>query len=780
MAMASTIALLLASGGFLYLDLTEFKRSLAAGLLTQAQIIGANSSAELAFKDEVAATDTLKSLSAEEDICAAALYTPEGKILAQWARTPADRDQIPPAPKADGVIATDDRLCVYSTVKADKQPVGVLYIDSTLGAWHHRRREYTYIVGLLLAAGALLAVGIGWRLQRIVSKPILQLVAGMRLVASEQNYGFRVVDNPGGEIGELSSGFNAMLDELELHRNELHRANEELEVRVQQRTEQLQQEIVERIAAEKSLNQSRQQIEEFFENASIGLLLIGPDGTIARANRMELQTMGYPAEEYVGKDYFRFNADPAAGRRLIDRLWNGESLDACETQVICKDGSIKTIALSGNVRLNEEGQIVHARCFTRDITALKEAEAAERARLEAERASSAKSEFLSRMSHELRTPMNAILGFAQLLQLEDLTEEEEESVSQIRSAGEHLLRLINEVLDISRIEAGALTISLEPVSLQDVTAEVASLIMPLAQQREITVSVELGEFTAGHVLADRQRLTQIILNLVSNAVKYNRKSGSVWIRASQLPGSLLRISVVDTGPGIPANRLHQIFQPFERLGAEVTAIEGTGLGLAFSKRLVEAMGGSIGFETGEGGSTFYVDLPSVQSQMAILEQARQEVTAAAKLPAGEQRCVLLIEDNLSNIRLMEKIFQAREDVKLLVALQGHLGFELAVQHTPDLILLDLNLPDCHGIDLLKRLKGLDETADIPIVVVSADATQSQIAKLIATGALKYLTKPVNVRELLSTVDEVFSLKAIERGTPARRPGPDGTKEDKVA
>jgi CheY-like chemotaxis protein/two-component sensor histidine kinase len=338
-------------------------------------------------------------------------------------------------------------------------------------------------------------------------------------------------------------------------------------------------------------------------------------------------------------------------------------------------------------------------------------------------------------------------------------------------------------LDISRIEAGALTISLEPVSLRDVTTEVASLIMPLSQQRDISVSLELGEFQTAHVLADRQRLTQIILNLVSNGVKYNRKSGSLRIRASELPDSHVRISVTDTGPGIPPERAHQIFQPFERLGAEVTSIEGTGLGLALSKRLVEAMGGSIGFETGEGGTSFYVDLPAVQSQMSVLDTVRPDTPEVAALIGSAERKVLLIEDNMSNIRLMEKIFQSRPQAKLLVAMQGHLGYELAVQHLPDLILLDLNLPDCHGIDLLQRLKGLDETADIPIVVVSADATQAQIARLISTGALKYLTKPVNVRELLTTVDEVFVADRMARRLGSEGPDPDGpdvTGVDKVA
>jgi PAS domain S-box-containing protein len=760
MAVASTVSMLLASIGFLYYDLTAYRTSLASGLATQARVIGTNCSASLSFKDPVSATETLASLRAQDDIRAAALFTPDGKLFAKWGRSQKDLQHLPSRPEADVVHSTNNDLSVFSTVRSEKDVVGILFIDSTLDSWHHRRRQYTDIVGVLILAGALLALAVGSRLQRIISKPIQQLAASMRRVAKEQDYSYRVAATTGGEIGELSSGFNSMLTELETHRNELHTANEELESRVQHRTVQLQLEIAERISAEKSLEESRQTLEEFFENASIGLLLLGPDGTILRANQMELETMGYPAAEYVGKDYFSFNTDPEAGRKLLKLLADGESLDTYETKVLCANGGVKTIVLSCNAQKNPQGEFVWARCFTRDITALKEAEAAEQARREAERASSAKSEFLSRMSHELRTPMNAILGFAQLLQMEELEQEQEESVHQIRTAGEHLLRLINEVLDISRIEAGALTISLEAVSFAEVAGEVKSLIQPLANQRQIAVSLDITNYEAIHVFADRQRLCQVILNLVSNAVKYNRRGGSVAICAHTLEDNRLRICVNDTGTGIPASKVHQIFLPFERLGAEETTIEGTGLGLALSKSLVEAMGGTIGFDTSDAGTSFHVDLPVTASPLVLAELIEEEPVEANDHEM-RPRSVLLIEDNMSNVRLMEKILSGRPSVKLMVAMQGTLGFDIAVEHLPDLILLDLNLPDCHGYDLLKRLKALRETADIPIVVVSADATQAQVSRLLAAGALKYLTKPLNVKELLATLDEVLNAEVVK-------------------
>jgi len=755
MAVASTLTLLLASAGFLYFDLTAFRSSLSSGLATQARVIGANCAAPLTFRDTTVATDTLSSLKAQDDVCAAALFTPDGKLFAKWGRTNTDVSHIPKRSQADSIESLDDHLNVFYTVKLDKDIVGILYISSTLDSWHHRRRQYSAIVGLLMLTGVLVAIVVGSRLQRIVSKPIQHLADSMQRVAKEQDYSHRVAAITGGEIGQLTSGFNTMLVELEAHRDELRNTNEVLETRVQVRTAELQSEILERIAVEESLEQSRAELEEFFENASIGLLFIGPGGEILRANRMELQTMGYPADQYVGRDYFSFNADPGSSRRLLDILERGESVGSFETVVVCSDGQSKIIALTCNSLMSADGKFLRARCFTRDITALKEAEEAERARVAAERASSAKSEFLSRMSHELRTPMNAILGFAQLLQMEVLDEEQKDSVDQIRTAGEHLLRLINEVLDISRIEAGALTISLEPVSFAEVAGEVKSLILPLANQRQITVGLDTSGFETTHVLADRQRLCQVILNLVSNAVKYNRKGGAVEISALLLPDRSVRISVADTGNGIPASKVHNIFMPFERLGAEDSTIEGTGLGLALSKRLVEAMGGTIGFETSTDGTSFFVDLPSAVSPLALMAQGDPYRTPDIAIRDDKPRSILLIEDNLSNVRLMEKILDGRKNIKLLVAMQGTLGFELAVEHGPDMILLDLNLPDCHGHDVLKRLKAHIDTTDIPVVVVSADATQAQVSRLLAAGALKYLTKPLNVKELLTTLDEVL-------------------------
>src|SRR5207247_1289438 len=351
---------------------------------------------------------------------------------------------------------------------------------------------------------------------------------------------------------------------------------------------------------------------------------------------------------------------------------------------------------------------------------------------EAGRAPRAKSEFLSRMSHELRTPLNAILGFGQVLEMDSLDKEQRDSVAHILAAGRHLLGLIDEVLDIARIEAGRLTLSLVPVGMRTVLDDGRSLIRPLGEERRVEVRVESPAASDLYVLADRQRLKQVLLNLLSNAVKYNRADGSIAVWCDTVPENRLRLNVRDTGLGIPPDKLGQLFTPFERLGAEATGVSGTGLGLALSKGLVDAMGGAIGVESTPGqGSIFWVELRRAEAPDADLE-ALDEVEAPG-LPT-RRGTVLYVEDNLSNLKLIERLLARRTGIKLLSAMQGRLGLELAREHRPGLILLDLNLPDVHGSEVLRRLREDASTRDIPVAVISADASPKQVKRLRAAGA----------------------------------------------
>ena len=399
--------------------------------------------------------------------------------------------------------------------------------------------------------------------------------------------------------------------------------------------------------------------------------------------------------------------------------------------------------------------------MSRDVTYKAALEQALRdAKEEAELANRAKSEFLSRMSHELRTPLNAILGFGQLLEMEELDEGMRESVDQILKGGRHLLDLINEVLDIARIETGRMSLSLEPVVVDDALSEALDLIRPLARNRNVSLHVESDESSGVACLADRQRLKQVLLNLLSNAVKYNRDEGRVTVRVARIPGGRACVEVRDQGPGIPPEKLARLFTPFDRLGAEQTKVEGIGLGLALSQRLADAMGGAITAQTTVGeGSTFALELPLAEQPEDRFEGKDGDPapsTGGSELP----RTLLCIEDNPANLKLMHRVVMRRPAWKLLSAMQGSLGLELARQHHPDLILLDLHLPDISGEAVLRSLLADPRTRLIPVVVLSADATPAQVRKILGIGAEAYLTKPLDVRRLLELMDETLTAGSL--------------------
>ena len=396
-----------------------------------------------------------------------------------------------------------------------------------------------------------------------------------------------------------------------------------------------------------------------------------------------------------------------------------------------------------------------------DITARRLAQDAIRsARDEAERANRAKSEFLSRMSHELRTPLNAIIGFGQLLERANLTSMQTDNAREILNAGNHLLTLINEVLDLARIDSGTFPINLEPISLGLLIADCLNLIRPLAETYGIRLN-EVECYCGTPVLADSTRLKQVLLNLLSNAVKYNRADGSVSV-ACRYQDNIIHIRVNDTGPGLTEEQQARLFTPFERLEADKNAVEGTGIGLALSKRLVELMGGEIGVESRPGiGSTFWLSLPPAQRSSDYAPANNQPLCPVAETEPTQpcasraQVDLLCIEDNPANMRLIQRILEMRANIHLLKAHSSSLGLELAAAHRPALILLDINLPEMDGFEVLRRLRNNAATRDIPIIGISANAMPKDIERALAAGFNGYLTKPLEISQFLALVDETL-------------------------
>jgi len=438
-----------------------------------------------------------------------------------------------------------------------------------------------------------------------------------------------------------------------------------------------------------------------------------------------------------------------------------------EFRIVRPDGEVRHIHGLVKTSYDETGRPVRLTGTNQDITERKRTEVEllryrehleelvrdrtaglEAAKNDAERANKAKSEFLARMSHELRTPMNAIIGFSQVLEVEQINDEQLDFVHEIHRAGDHLLELINELLDLSRIEVGKLVTVLRPVNIQSAVTDAVQITQMLVSAKQISLIDQCDAHAT--VLADPTRLKQILVNLLSNAAKYNRDGGRILLDCHSRDGGILRLAVTDTGPGIPADKLDRLFKPFERLGAEFSAVEGAGIGLALSKQLAELMGGTLGITSTPGeGSTFWVDLPRAP-EMALTETlAQPDMQASADT---RQLKVLYVEDNAANLRLVEVIFKRHSNLTLLSAIDGELGLELARHYLPEAILLDIHLPGMDGYAVLKELQADPATRNIPVIALSADAMQIDIEKGLKAGFAEYLTKPLNVGELMQSIE----------------------------
>jgi PAS domain S-box-containing protein len=540
-------------------------------------------------------------------------------------------------------------------------------------------------------------------------------------------------------------------------RAEVANLHRELEQRVADRTADLAAANRALAEREQALSASEGRLQAVLDHSPSFIILKDLDGRIRFINRRFARILGHDREHIVG----RFDRDLFPPRLFeIYQQHDARALAAAgvvqSEEPVVDEGGVRIHAVSRFPLFDQSGTPYALCCIADDITDRKRAEDEIKvARLEAERANRAKSDFLSRMSHDLRTPLNAILGFAQLLGVEGLSEEQQESVQQISRGGRHLLDLINEVLDIARIETGRLSLSPEPVLVEEIVRHAADLVAPLTRERGITLVVETDAHGDRSVMADRQRLSQILLNLLSNAVKYNRAGGRVTLRCEDPEPGRSRILVTDTGSGIPREKLRLLFRPFERLGAEATGVEGTGLGLTLARGLAEAMGGSLGVKSvTDEGSTFWVELARTEP----MPVAAAAVPASGSFEAPPEigpALVLYVEDNVSNLRLMQRLLNNRPSLQLLHAPDGRSGLSLARERRPNLVLLDLHLPDLAGELVLHELWSDPDLRRIPVVVVSADATPGQMRRTLASGAAAYLTKPLDLHNVLNVIDRLL-------------------------
>ncbi len=527
-------------------------------------------------------------------------------------------------------------------------------------------------------------------------------------------------------------------------------------------------------AEQKKLDQ-RLRDQQFYTRSLIesnidAIMTTDPSGTITDVNKQMEVLTGCTRDELIGAPFKNYFTDPERAEAAIKLVLSEKKVTNYELTARARDNKETVVSYNATTFYDRDRTLQGVFAAARDITERKRLDQVlqeknvelESARSVAEKANLAKSEFLSSMSHELRSPLNAILGFAQLMESDSppATPAQKESIAQILQAGWHLLKLINEILDLAKVESGQLSMSREPVSLAEVMLECQAMIEPQAQQRGIQMTFPQFD-TPYFVQADRTRVKQVLINLLSNAIKYNREQGTVVVGCTASTPERIRISVRDTGAGLPPEKLAQLFQPFNRLGQEAGGEEGTGIGLVVAKRLAELMGGVIGVESTVGvGSVFWFELISVARPQLSMVRGDAAALAQPPVPRGARLHTLLyVEDNPANLKLVEQIIARHPDIRLLTAVNGNGGIEIARASRPDVILMDINLPGMSGIQALNILRADSATAHIPVLAISANAMPRDRKKGLDAGFFRYLTKPIVVDEFMDALGTALEFSA---------------------
>ena len=499
-----------------------------------------------------------------------------------------------------------------------------------------------------------------------------------------------------------------------------------------------------------------------FESNIDALMTTDPSGIITDVNNQMEEITERTRDELIGAPFKSHFTDPERAEAGIKLVLSQKRVTNYELTVRARSGKETVVSFNATTFYDRDRRLQGVFAAARDVTeriildqALQEKNVElESARSVAEKANRAKSEFLSSMSHELRSPLNAILGFAQLIESDSPppTPNQQEAIAQILQAGWHLLTLIDEILDLAKVEASQVPMSREPVSLADVLLECEGMIEPQAQQRGIRMSFPEGDIPY-FVLADRTRVKQVIINLLSNAIKYNMRQGAVEVSCAERAPGRVRVSIKDTGAGLSSEQMPQLFQAFNRLGQEAGGVEGTGIGLVVAKQLVELMGGEIGEESSVGaGSTFWFELLSVAEPLLLAEGGGAAEAPRPRAPREEgPHTLLYVEDNPANLRLVEQIIARHPDIRLLTAVDGDEGIERARASRPDVILMDINLPGIDGFEALRILRSDAATAQIPVLAISANAMPCDVQKSQEAGFFRYITKPIDVHDLMEAL-----------------------------
>ncbi len=794
--LTSSLALLLASLGFLIYDLVAFRGLMSGDLMTQAEVIGANSGAALAFRDEPSAKEILSALRAKKEIVAAALFTSDGQLFTRYDREDPAATSLPARVEGTGYHFEKDYLKVFHGIVVKGQLLGTLYIESDMQQWYTRMRRYAGIVGILTLGSAFFAFLLSSRLQSVISEPILGLEKTIRKVSAEKNFSLRAVKFHHDEVGTLIEGFNGMLSEIQQRDAALQAAYDELKAS----TQELEQEVIERKRAEEGLKTLNETLEERVAERSAaaeqrahelarseealrsqtrilqsilhsmgdGVVVADENGRFLLFNPAAEQILRHglkdtTVEKWTEKCgfYLPDMVTPYPAEEIpLARAMRGEAADATEI-FVRHSNAPDGIWLSLNARpLRSEESVLHSGVVVfRDITELKLAEKELlKAKNEAEEASRAKSAFLANMSHELRTPLNAIIGYSDMLQ--ELAERQAltkfvPDLQRIYSAGNQLLLLINDILDLSKIEAGRMELFLETFDVSQMTDDVVTTVEALATKNDNRLEVEcLGQL--GSVRADMTKVRQILLNLLSNACKFTEK-GTISlkvVRNLEAEGEWIQFRVTDTGIGMTPEQMTKLFREFTQADASTTRkYGGTGLGLAISHRFCQMMGGEILVESTLGkGSSFTFRLPThvaATPAPTVVDENKPAVSVHTSESTPDSSNTLLVIDDDPAVQDLLSRFLSRQGFNVVAAANGVDGLRLARQVRPAVITLDVLMPGMDGWQVLAALKTDPQLAEIPVVMVTI-VDEKNLGY--AMGASDYISKPIDRERLVALLN----------------------------
>ncbi len=760
--LTSTLALLLASVSFVAYDLLAFRRQMSADLLTQAEVIGSNSTAALSFFDGSTATVILSGLRAKDSIVAAALYTPDGRLFAHYPSTA----RVPAQPGPIGDRFEGDFLTVFHPIDQSGARVGTLYIASDMREWHARVSRYTGIVGVLTLGAALFALVLSSRLQRVISQPILGLEQTMRKVSADKSFSLRAAKSGNDEIGSLIDGFNAMLAELQERDTALQGAYATLERRVAERSAAAEQRARELARSEAALKKQTRILQSILDSMTDGVIVADERGKFILVNpaaddMLHLHTREAPTGEWAVL-HGLYLADmvtpyPVDQFPLMQAV-RGEAAEGVEVFVAqSKAPGGRWLSVNATPLKDEEGVLHNGVAVFHDITARKRSEEELlRAKNAAEAANQAKSQFLANMSHELRTPLNAIIGYSEMLQEHASETGQEGSIAdlqRIHAAGRHLQALIDDILDLSKIEAGKMELFVETFDVAALVTEIATTTRPLAAKNGNTLDVQMAP-DLGFMRNDMTRVRQVLFNLLSNACKFTEQ-GQVTLdvcRQRADDGDWISLRVRDTGIGMTVEQIDRLFQEFTQVDASTTRkYGGSGLGLAISRRFCRMMGGQITVDSTPGqGSTFTALVPArVEADSRPAHAPVPKPTAAEVVPptTASPNTILVIDDDPVVQDLMGRVL-TKEGFRVVGALRGDEGLRLAETLRPGAITLDIMMPGMDGWAVLSALKTRPHLAGIPVVVVTMADDRNMGYAL---GASDYVTKPIDPARLVAIV-----------------------------